>query len=75
MNKNLRLDNVQVYGFDYDYTLAHYSACVQALIYDLAKEHLVNEVCSTSFWKMFVSVLKHSLIHSCCFSLGIQIAA
>ncbi|KNA19154.1 hypothetical protein SOVF_063970 isoform A [Spinacia oleracea] len=44
VNKNLRLDNVQVYGFDYDYTLAHYSADVQALIYDLAKEHLVNEL-------------------------------
>ncbi|KAL2936161.1 hypothetical protein RDABS01_011667 [Bienertia sinuspersici] len=44
VNKNLRLDNVQVYGFDYDYTLAHYSANVQALIYDLAKEHLVNEL-------------------------------
>ncbi|XP_021731400.1 5'-nucleotidase domain-containing protein DDB_G0275467-like [Chenopodium quinoa] len=44
VNKNLRLDNVQVYGFDYDYTLAHYSAHLQALIYDLAKEHLVNEL-------------------------------
>lgn len=44
MNKNLSLDNIQVYGFDYDYTLAHYSANLQSLIYDLAKEHLVNEV-------------------------------
>ncbi|KAL9224606.1 hypothetical protein vseg_000625 [Gypsophila vaccaria] len=44
VNKNLRLDNVQVYGFDYDYTLAHYSANLQTLIYDLAKEHLVNEL-------------------------------
>lgn len=44
MNKNLRLDNVQVYGFDYDYTLAHYSSNLQSLIYDLAKEHMVNEV-------------------------------
>ncbi|KAL3532976.1 hypothetical protein ACH5RR_006497 [Cinchona calisaya] len=43
VNKNLRLDNIQVYGFDYDYTLAHYSANLQTLIYDLAKEHLVNE--------------------------------
>lgn len=43
-NKNLRLDNIQVYGFDYDYTLAHYSANLQTLIYDLAKEYLVNEV-------------------------------
>ncbi|KAE8056102.1 hypothetical protein FH972_012898 [Carpinus fangiana] len=44
VNKNLRLDDIQVYGFDYDYTLAHYSANLQSLIYDLAKEHLVNEL-------------------------------
>ncbi|CAL5436300.1 unnamed protein product [Camellia sinensis] len=44
VNKNLRLENIQVYGFDYDYTLAHYSANLQSLIYELAKEHLVNEV-------------------------------
>ncbi|XP_011623916.2 5'-nucleotidase domain-containing protein DDB_G0275467 isoform X1 [Amborella trichopoda] len=43
VNKNLRLDNIQVYGFDYDYTLAHYSDNLQSLIYDLAKEHMVNE--------------------------------
>ncbi|XP_061991134.1 uncharacterized protein LOC133709417 isoform X3 [Rosa rugosa] len=43
VNKNLRLDSIQVYGFDYDYTLAHYSADLQNLIYDLAKEHMVNE--------------------------------
>lgn len=34
---------MQVYGFDYDYTLAHYTSSLQSLIYDLAKEHLVNE--------------------------------
>lgn len=44
VNKNLRLDNIQVYGFDYDYTLAHYSPNLQQLIYDLAKEHMVNEI-------------------------------
>jgi HAD superfamily 5'-nucleotidase-like hydrolase len=44
VNKNLRLDNIQVYGFDYDYTLAHYSSHLQSLIYDLAKKHMVNEV-------------------------------
>ncbi|CAI0427667.1 unnamed protein product [Linum tenue] len=43
VNKNLRLDNIQVYGFDYDYTLAHYTSNLQSLIYDLAKEHMVNE--------------------------------
>ncbi|XP_029129922.1 5'-nucleotidase domain-containing protein DDB_G0275467 isoform X2 [Cajanus cajan] len=44
VNKNLRLDQLQVYGFDYDYTLAHYSSDLQTLIYDLAKEYLVNEL-------------------------------
>ncbi|KAF2306008.1 hypothetical protein GH714_009419 [Hevea brasiliensis] len=43
VNKNMRLDHIQVYGFDYDYTLAHYSSNLQNLIYDLAKEHMVNE--------------------------------
>ncbi|KAG1326488.1 5'-nucleotidase domain-containing protein [Cocos nucifera] len=44
VNKNLRLDTVQVYGFDYDYTLAHYSENLHSLVYDLAKKHLVNEL-------------------------------
>lgn len=43
-NYNLRLDQIKVYGFDYDYTLAHYTRALQTLIYDLAKEHLVKEV-------------------------------
>ncbi|KAK4757306.1 hypothetical protein SAY87_007433 [Trapa incisa] len=43
VNRNIRLDHIQVYGFDYDYTLAHYSANLQSLIYDLAKEYMVNE--------------------------------
>lgn len=43
-NRGIRLDLIQVYGFDYDFTLAHYSANLQSLIYDLAKEHMVNEV-------------------------------
>ncbi|XP_026384041.1 5'-nucleotidase domain-containing protein DDB_G0275467-like [Papaver somniferum] len=52
VNKNLGLDNTQVYGSDYDYTLAHYLANLQSLIYDLAKDHIVNEfkyreICST----------------------------
>ncbi|EXB94886.1 hypothetical protein L484_022994 [Morus notabilis] len=52
VNKNLRLDNIQVYGFDYDYTLAHYSPNLQTLIYDLAKKHMVDEfrypdICAT----------------------------
>ncbi|ONM55108.1 HAD-superfamily hydrolase subfamily IG 5'-nucleotidase [Zea mays] len=44
VNKNVKLDDLQVYGFDYDYTLSHYSEHLQCLIYDLAKRHLVNEL-------------------------------
>ncbi|KAJ4801866.1 Nucleotidase-like protein [Rhynchospora pubera] len=44
INKNLKLDDLQVYGFDYDYTLSHYSEHLQVLIYDLAKKHLVHEL-------------------------------
>ncbi|XP_071698106.1 uncharacterized protein [Rutidosis leptorrhynchoides] len=44
VNKNLRLDSIQVYGFDYDYTLAHYSPSLQNLIYDMAKQYLVDEL-------------------------------
>lgn len=40
----MRLDKVQVYGFDYDYTLSHYTSDLQSLIYELAQQHLVNEV-------------------------------
>ncbi|XWS27258.1 hypothetical protein CRYUN_Cryun26dG0099300 [Craigia yunnanensis] len=43
VNKGIRLDLIQVYGFDYDFTLAHYSSNLQSLIYNLAKEHMVNE--------------------------------
>ncbi|CAM6125583.1 unnamed protein product [Calypogeia fissa] len=42
-NYNLRLDQIKVYGFDYDFTLAHYTEALQPLIYDLAKKHLVSE--------------------------------
>ena len=63
MNKNLSLDNIQVYGFDYDYTLAHYSANLQCLIYDLAKEHLVNEVSLCYFH--FLHYLARTVLSQC----------
>ncbi|OEL30160.1 5'-nucleotidase domain-containing protein [Dichanthelium oligosanthes] len=44
VNKNVKLDDLQVYGFDYDYTLSRYTEHLQCLIYDLAKKHLVNEL-------------------------------
>ncbi|KAG0584709.1 hypothetical protein KC19_3G229300 [Ceratodon purpureus] len=42
-NHNVRLAKIHIYGFDYDYTLAHYTPALQYIIYDLARNHLVQE--------------------------------
>lgn len=47
-NHNVRLAKIKVYGFDYDYTLAHYTPALQHIIYELARNHLVEEVSSQS---------------------------
>jgi len=57
-NDNLRLDQLEVYGFDYDYTLAHYSGNLQTLIYDPAKErifkeHIYPESCLQFHWNFY----------------------
>ena len=36
-NRELRLDNIDVIGFDYDYTLASYKTQLQELIYNQGK--------------------------------------
>ena len=42
-NDQTDLDEVDVYGFDYDYTLAAYKKGVEYLIHDIAREHLVEK--------------------------------
>jgi len=42
-NDEVDLSEVEVYGFDYDYTLASYKKGVEYLIHDIAKEHLVKK--------------------------------
>ena len=42
-NNETDLSNVDVYGFDYDYTLAAYKTGVEYLIHDIAKELLVKK--------------------------------
>jgi len=42
-NDEIDLSKVEVYGFDYDYTLASYKKGVEYLIHDIAKEHLVKK--------------------------------
>ena len=43
-NNELSLSNIEVYGFDYDYTLATYTRDLHNLIFQLSKESLVNNL-------------------------------
>ena len=42
-NNELDLDEIDVYGFDYDYTLASYTPALHYLIYNLGRDRLINE--------------------------------
>ena len=42
-NNQIDLQEVEVYGFDYDYTLASYKKGVEYLIHDIARENLVSQ--------------------------------
>ncbi|CAM1332795.1 NT5DC3 (predicted) [Pycnogonum litorale] len=41
-NNELNLSDIDVYGFDYDYTLVQYKDSVLGLIYDLARDYLIK---------------------------------
>lgn len=40
-NNEIDLKDIQVYGFDFDYTLAHYDVSLYRLIFDLARDSLI----------------------------------
>ncbi|XP_014100422.1 5'-nucleotidase domain-containing protein 3 isoform X1 [Bactrocera oleae] len=42
-NNELDLDEVDVYGFDYDYTLACYKPCLHDLLYNLGRDRLIKK--------------------------------
>uniref|UniRef100_H3HDU7 5'-nucleotidase domain-containing protein n=1 Tax=Phytophthora ramorum TaxID=164328 RepID=H3HDU7_PHYRM len=43
-NNHLRLSGIDVVGFDYDYTLCHYTEELQHLIYSMARDYLVGKL-------------------------------
>jgi len=50
VNSDISLKHIDVFGFDYDYTLVSYTSEVHRLIYDHAKKKLVD--------KFMVSMIK-----------------
>ncbi|KAM3927011.1 5'-nucleotidase domain-containing protein 3 [Leptodactylus fuscus] len=42
-NNEMSLENIEIYGFDYDYTLAFYSKDLHTLIFNTARDLLINE--------------------------------
>jgi len=52
VNSDISLKHIDVYGFDYDYTLVRYTSEVHRLIYDHAKNILVDKfmVRSRNVW-------------------------
>ncbi|XP_018107823.1 5'-nucleotidase domain-containing protein 3-like isoform X2 [Xenopus laevis] len=42
-NNEMSLEDIEVYGFDYDYTLAFYSKDLHTLIFNTARDLLINE--------------------------------
>lgn len=42
-NNEMSLSDIEIYGFDYDYTLVFYSKHLHTLIFNAARDLLVNE--------------------------------
>ena len=42
-NNELNLDDIDVYGFDYDYTLASYKPTLHYVIYNMGRKSLVKD--------------------------------
>lgn len=71
-NNEVNLAEVDIYGFDYDYTLAQYSNALNTLIYNTARDFLVEhfKVCLTSRIKYGGSLWSFS--HSCFVLFALQ---
>lgn len=66
-NNEVDLAEVDIYGFDYDYTLAQYSNALNAMIYNKAREFLIEhfKVCFASVVSNVFAlklIFKHKLI-------------
>lgn len=44
VNNEVKLNKIQVYGFDYDYTLAHYTSDLDEFIFNESRNWLVEQM-------------------------------
>lgn len=44
VNNEVKLSKIQVYGFDYDYTLAHYTSALDEFIFNESRNWLVEQM-------------------------------
>ena len=63
-NSELSLKYIDVYGFDFDYTLVHYKQSVLRLIYGLAKNRLVEQL-NVSYYNYCVIII---IVFRCLYS-------
>lgn len=49
-NNEVNLEEVDIYGFDYDYTLALYSNALDEMIYNKAREFLIEHYKVCGVW-------------------------
>lgn len=52
----LDLSEVKVYGFDYDYTLAHYKPSLEHLLYNLGRDMLLEKYKVTEINSLHVKI-------------------
>ena len=63
-NNELDLAEVEVYGFDYDYTLAGYSDALRNVIFEMGKRALVNKMNVRNFeYELFILLIINNLIN------------
>ncbi|XP_018648838.1 putative 5'-nucleotidase domain-containing proteinical protein [Schistosoma mansoni] len=64
VNNEVKLNKIQVYGFDYDYTLAHYTSDLDEFIFNESRNWLVEQmkfVCAA--WEEDFNTEHHTNIH------------